>query len=157
EMCTPTGAALLAATVTDWGPLPRLVVERVGCGAGGRDLDELPNLLRLVLGRPAGSAADGTGPSLDPVGAAVLLETNVDDLDPRLWADVLDRLLGAGASDAWLSPILMKKGRPAHTLHALCPAERVDAVRDAIFLGTSTLGVREQPVAKTALEREQGE
>jgi uncharacterized protein (TIGR00299 family) protein len=144
EMCTPTGAALLAATVTDWGPLPALTPTRVGVGAGGRDPAELPNVLRLVLGTAA-----------EPQGA-VLLETNVDDLDPRLWPDVLDRLLAAGASDAWLTPILMKKGRPAHTLHALCPLETVAAVRAEIFRRTSTLGVRDSPVGKTALDRETG-
>jgi uncharacterized protein (TIGR00299 family) protein len=144
EMCTPTGAALLAATVTGWGPLPDLVPTRTGVGAGGRDPAELPNVLRLVLGEPTGD----TG--------AVLLETNVDDLDPRLWPDVLDRLLAAGASDAWLSPILMKKGRPAHTLHALCPLSTVAAVRTEIFRRTSTLGVREIPVGKTALQRRTG-
>jgi uncharacterized protein (TIGR00299 family) protein len=146
EMCTPTGAALLAATVTGWGPLPALVPDRIGVGAGGRDPAELPNVLRLVLGTPAEEAPD----------VAAVLETNVDDLDPRLWPDVLDRLLAAGASDAWLTPILMKKGRPAHTLHALCPLGTVDAVRAEIFRRTSTLGVRESRVGKTALARETG-
>lgn len=146
EMCTPTGAALLAATVTDWGPLPALTPVRVGYGAGGRDLAELPNVLRLVLGEPSRAA-----------GAAVLLETNVDDLDPRLWPDVLERLFAAGASDAWLTPILMKKGRPAHTLHALCPPDAVGPVRAEVFVRTSTLGVRELIVGKTALDRSTGE
>jgi hypothetical protein len=146
EMCTPTGAALLAAAVTEWGPLPALVPARVGVGAGGRDPAELPNVLRLVLGTPAATEPE----------VAVVLETNVDDLDPRLWPDVLDRLFAAGASDAWLSPILMKKGRPAHTLHALCPLGTVDAVRAEIFRRTSTLGVRELRVGKTALARQTG-
>jgi uncharacterized protein (TIGR00299 family) protein len=145
EMCTPTGAALLAAAVTGWGPLPSLTPSRVGVGAGGRDPAELPNVLRLVVGEKAG-----------PPETAVMLSTNVDDLDPRLWPDVLDRLLAVGASDAWLSPILMKKGRPAHTLHALCPHETVDAVRAEIFRRTSTLGVRAVEVAKTALDRDTG-
>jgi pyridinium-3,5-bisthiocarboxylic acid mononucleotide nickel chelatase len=145
EMCTPTGAALLAAAVTGWGPLPSLTPSRVGVGAGGRDPAELPNVVRLVVGEKAG-----------PPATAVVLSTNVDDLDPRLWPDVLDRLLAVGASDAWLTPILMKKGRPAHTLHALCPHETVDAVRAEIFRRTSTLGVRAVEVAKTALDRDTG-
>lgn len=145
EMCTPTGAALLAATVAGWGPLPPMVPVRTGVGAGGRDPAELPNVLRLVLGD---SAAEGR--------SALLLETNVDDLDPRLWPDVLERLFAAGASDAWLSPILMKKGRPAHTLHVLCPAGAVAAVRREVFTRTSTLGIREQPVGKSVLDREAG-
>lgn len=146
EMCTPTGAALLAATVTEWGPLPPMVPVRTGTGAGGRDPTELPNVLRLVLGEPATAA-----------GTAVVLETNVDDLDPRLWPDVLERLLVAGASDAWLSPILMKKGRPAHTLHVLCEPAAVEAVRAEVFVRTSTLGVRELTVGKSALDRAAGE
>jgi len=145
EMCTPTGASLLAAAVSRWGPLPQLVPVRTGVGAGGRDPAELPNVVRLVLGRPVGAPT-----------TVVVLATNVDDLDPRLWPDVLDRLLAAGASDAWLTPILMKKGRPAHTLHALCPHETVDAVRAEIFRRTSTLGVRSVEVGKTALDRDAG-
>jgi uncharacterized protein (DUF111 family) len=85
--------------------------------------------------------------------APLLLETNVDDLDPRLWPNVLAALLEAGASDAWLTPILMKKGRPAHTLAALVAADRADAVRAAIFRNTSTIGLREIPLGKTALDR----
>lgn len=146
EMCTPTGAALLAATVTDWGPLPQMTITAVGAGAGSRELTEIPNVLRLVLGEPL----DGPAP-----GSALLLETNVDDLDPRLWPDVLDRLLAAGAADAWLTPILMKKGRPAYTLHALCPDDALEEVRRTIFARTSTIGLRVTEIGKHALEREQ--
>ena len=156
EMCTPTGAALLAAAVTGWGPLPPMTPTGTGYGAGGRDPAELPNLLRLVLGEP-GPAPTATAPS-GPVdaGGPLLLEANVDDLDPRLWPDVLERLLAAGASDAWLTPILMKKGRPAHTVHVLCGADRAAAVRAEVFTRTSTIGLREIRVGKTALDRELG-
>jgi uncharacterized protein (TIGR00299 family) protein len=143
EMCTPTGAALVRDRVTRFEPMPRMRVTRVGVGAGGRDAEELPNVVRLVLGEPDGA----------PAPQAVLLETNVDDLDPRLWPGVLDRLLGAGASDAWLTPILMKKGRPAHTLSVLCPADALPAVQAAVFATTSTIGLRQTPVGKVALER----
>jgi hypothetical protein len=143
EMCTPTGAALLAARVDEWTALPPLRVQRVGTGAGGRDPEELPNVVRLVLGEPA--EPQGAGP--------VVLESNVDDLDPRLWPGVLDGLFAAGASDAWLTPILMKKGRPAHTLSALCRPEVVADVQAVVFASTSTIGMRIVPVAKVALER----
>ena len=86
-------------------------------------------------------------------GGPVVLETNVDDLDPRLWPGVLDALFAAGASDVWLTPILMKKGRPAHTLSVLCRPEAVAAVRAAVFAQTSTIGLRVVPVGKVALER----
>ena len=87
-------------------------------------------------------------------GAPVVLETNVDDLDQRLWPGVLARLIEAGAVDAWLTPILMKKGRPAYTLSALVPADAVAAVRRVVFVETSSIGVREHTVAKHALDRD---
>jgi pyridinium-3,5-bisthiocarboxylic acid mononucleotide nickel chelatase len=144
EMCTPTGAALLAEHVAAWESLPPMRVQRVGVGAGGRDPEELPNVVRLVLGEPVAGADDA---------AAVVLETNVDDLDPRLWPGVLEELLAAGASDAWLTPILMKKGRAAHTLAVLCRPDAVPAVRAAVFATTSTIGLRTVAVGKVALDR----
>jgi pyridinium-3,5-bisthiocarboxylic acid mononucleotide nickel chelatase len=143
EMCTPTGAALVAARVDAWTTLPPMVVERIGTGAGGRDPVELPNVVRLVLGTPHEPVSSGT----------VVLEANIDDLDPRLWPGVLDALFAAGASDAWLTPIVMKKGRPAHTLSALCRPDTVRAVEAALFATTSTIGLRSVPVGKRALER----
>jgi hypothetical protein len=91
-----------------------------------------------------------------PGGTAVVLEANVDDLDPRLWPGVLDTLFAAGASDAWLTPILMKKGRPAHTLSVLCGPDRLAAVQAVVFAATSTIGLRVLPVGKVALERTTG-
>jgi pyridinium-3,5-bisthiocarboxylic acid mononucleotide nickel chelatase len=82
-----------------------------------------------------------------------VLEANVDDLDPRLWPTVLDALLAAGAADAWLVPILMKKGRPAHVLSVLTRAGNAAALRDLVFALTSTIGLRETPVARWALDR----
>jgi len=143
EMCTPTGAALVAARVDEWTTLPPMRLGRVGTGAGGRDPAELPNVVRLVLGEPAEPQPAGT----------VVLETNVDDLDPRLWPGVLDALFAAGASDAWLTPILMKKGRAAHTLSALCRADAVADVQAAVFATTTSIGLRVVPVGKVALER----
>jgi hypothetical protein len=144
EMCTPTGAALVATFVDEWTALPPMRVQRVGVGAGGRDPEELPNVVRLVLGEPAAQPAPPT---------PVVLEANVDDLDPRLWPGVLDTLLAAGASDAWLTPILMKKGRPAHTLSVLCRPDVVPDVQAAVFATTSTIGLRVVPIGKVALER----
>jgi pyridinium-3,5-bisthiocarboxylic acid mononucleotide nickel chelatase len=144
EMCTPTGAALVAHLVGEWTTLPPMRVERVGTGAGGRDPAELPNVVRLVLGAPS-----------DPEPGPVVLETNVDDLDPRLWPGVLDAVFAAGASDAWLTPILMKKGRPAHMLSALCRPEAVPQVQAAVFATTSSIGLRVVPVGKVALDRSQ--
>jgi uncharacterized protein (TIGR00299 family) protein len=159
ELCTPTGAALLTAMADDWGAQPAMVVSEVGVGAGGRDPEGHANVVRLLLGEPfealAGARSSITGGSSSPTsGSAVLLETNVDDLDPRIWPVVIAALLEAGASDAWLTPILMKKGRPAHMLSVLVAADRADDVRREIHRQTSTIGMREQAVGKHELERE---
>jgi uncharacterized protein (TIGR00299 family) protein len=137
ECATPTGAAILATVVTDWGELPPLVIDRVGYGAGQRNPTEVANVLRLVVGESVGQ----------PTGT-VLLETNVDDLDPRVWPYAIQRLLDTGAHDAWLTPIIMKKGRPAHTLSVLCPSQRAAALRAVIFHETSSIGLRESTVTK---------
>ena len=160
ELCTPTGAALLATLATSYGPQPPMAVEAIGVGAGGRDPDTHANVLRLFVGsgfevvpEEATEEPSRRARELAPQ-PPMLLETNVDDLDPRLWPHVLRTLLDIGASDAWLSPILMKKGRPAHTLHVLVAGDKVDPVRREIFRQTSTIGVREVGLAKTALDRE---
>ena len=143
ELCTPTGAALLSAWVDAWGPQPAMTVRAVGVGAGSKDFPEAPNVVRLFVGDPSDRAEV----------TAVLYETNVDDLDPRLWPAVLARLLAAGAADAWLTPILMKKGRPAYTLSVLVRPEVAPSVRAVIFTETSAIGLRETTVAKCALQR----
>jgi len=144
ELTTPTGAALLVVLADAFGPQPAMAVETVGVGAGGRDPEGHANVVRLLVGAPGAEAARG----------ALVIEANVDDLDPRLWPDVIAALLAAGASDAWLTPILMKKGRPAHTLHVLVGSDAATTVRREIFRQTSTIGVREQTFAKHALDRE---
>lgn len=143
ESCTPTGAALLTTSATSYGGQPAMSVDTIGVGAGARDPASHANVLRVLVGVSTVSP-----------GRALLLEANIDDLDPRLWPDVIAALLAAGASDAWLTPILMKKGRPAHTLTALVPETGADAVRTEIFRQTSTIGLRESPVGKSALDRE---
>lgn len=137
EGTTPTGAALLATLVTEWGELPPLVVNHVGYGAGQRNPNEKANAMCIVIGDPVHQPPD-----------SVLLETNVDDLDPRVWPYVIERLLAAGAYDAWLTPIIMKKGRPAHTLSVLAPAQRAADLRTIVFRETSSIGVRESTVPK---------
>lgn len=143
ESCTPTGAALLTTLADEWGPQPPMTVDVIGLGAGARDPETHANVLRLFVG-------SGGDPGEHPL----LIECNIDDLDPRVWPSVIAALLDAGASDAWLTPILMKKGRPAHTLSVLTGGAAADAVRGAIWRHTSTIGAREVPVTKRALDRE---
>ncbi len=147
ELCTPTGAALLTELATSWGAQPSMSVERIGVGAGTRDPEGYANVLRLLV-----STSSTEGISDQPT--ALLIETNVDDLDPRVWPSVIATLLESGASDAWLTPILMKKGRPAHTLSVLVRSDLAAGVRTAIFRHTSTIGLRESPLGKHALDRE---
>jgi uncharacterized protein (TIGR00299 family) protein len=147
ELATPTGMAVVRALSGACEDLPSMVVEAVGVGAGGRDRPDRPNVTRVFLGTATGAA----GASADDV---VLLEANVDDLDPRLWPGVLSGLLADGALDAWLVPILMKKGRPAHTLCVLCPPDRVAGLRARIFRDTSTLGLREGGRRRAVLDRD---
>ena len=148
ELATPTGMALLTALAQESGDLPAMSVRAVGVGAGTRDVPGRANVVRVVLG----DRGDPAGPADDPVIMSVL-ETNVDDMDPRVWPTVLASLLSAGAADAWLVPIVMKKGRPAHTLAVLTSVHRRDALRRLIFELTSTIGVREVAVTRMALDR----
>ncbi|MFK0169615.1 nickel pincer cofactor biosynthesis protein LarC [Streptomyces sp. NPDC090306] len=149
EAATPTGVALLLSLCDGWGALPPLRLLAAGSGAGTRDLPAVPNVVRVVLGTPTAGPAGAAVPAQE-----VVVSANVDDLDPRVWPHVLTRLLQAGAADAWLTPILMKKGRPAHTLSALCAPPVLEAVRETITAETSTIGTREHRVEKHALERE---
>ncbi len=145
ELTTPTGAALLRAFATGFGTLPPMTLRRTGIGCGTRDIG-LPNVCRLLVGEPLGSA-----PGSDE---AVLLETNIDHLTPEELAVAADRLRDAGALDVWQTPIVMKKGRTATLLSLL--AAPADAARLAALAiaETGTLGVRTLPVARTLAERD---
>ena len=144
ELCTPTGAALLAHWVTTWGSQPMMTVDQIGTGCGTADFSSHANVLRVFIGILHEAS----------LAQAVQYETNVDDLDPRLWPEILQRLLDVGASDAWLTPIIMKKGRPAYKLSVLLKAAAAADVREVIFTETSAIGLREMYVGKHALDRQ---
>ena len=150
ELATPTGVAILAEFATASGPMPPVAVTATGVGLGSRDLAEHPNVLRLVVGtEPAATHRNDDGDD-----GWLVLEANVDDLDPRLWPAVLAKLLETGAGDAWLTPIVMKKGRAAHTVSVLVAPDRADAAARVLFTESSTIGVRTTRVGKRALDRE---
>ena len=149
ELTTPTGMALVTTLGSGCEDLPSMALEASGSGAGTRDVPGRPNVTRVLVGERDESAA-----TVAPVGTpAAVIEANVDDLDPRLWPGVITRLLAAGAQDAWLVPIVMKKGRPAHTLHVLCAPDAAPRLREMIFAQTSTFGVRQATTAKFMLPR----
>jgi len=141
EQVTPTGAAILT-TVAAFHQ-PPMTVERVGYGAGEADLS-IPNVLRVWIGQPTGAEREKVG----------VLETNIDDMNPQLYDHVLDRLFAAGALDALLVPVIMKKGRPGVKLEVLCrPADEL-ALAEIVFRETSTLGVRVRTADRIVLDRE---
>ncbi len=141
ELSTPTGLAILTALGEQRTQLPAMTMRGVGIGAGTRDPQERANVVRLVLGERS------------PADHSILLETNIDDMDPRLWPDVIAKCIAAGANDVWLTPIIMKKGRPAHTLSVLCTAATMEALQQVVFEHTSSIGMRVSEVGKMALER----
>ena len=135
ELTTPTGAAILAANAERFGPLPPMRIASTGFGAGSRELDGLPNCTQVVVGEAiAAEPAPG-----QPV---ALLETNVDDATGEVLAHAVEALLAAGAHDAWITPVVMKKGRPGHTVSVLVDPVLMDAVRAVLESETGTLGVR---------------
>jgi len=145
ELVTPTGAALVAALATAYGPLPAMTLESTGYGAGARDTDERPNVVRAIVGVTA------DGPTRRP---AVLLACNLDDLSPELVPDAAEACTDAGALDVWVAPVQMKKGRPGMVLSAIARPDREAAVAEAMLRSTSTLGVRTSALHRYELDRE---
>jgi len=146
EFITPTGAALAAEFGVSFGPMPRLKVEKIGYGIGSRDLPTRPNVLRAVLGELEEVPAY-------EVDAITRIETNIDDLSPEITGAVLGKLLDAGALDAFLTPVQMKKNRPGIQLTVLCEDSMVSRIADLIFTETSSFGIRMDPVQRLKLER----
>lgn len=146
ELVTPTGAALVAALAEGYGPLPAMTLGAVGYGAGARDLDSLPNVVRAIVGegRPAEAAAA-------PIS---LVEANLDDLLPELLPDAAGACFAAGAVDVWTTPAHMKHGRPGFVLSALARPGDEAAVAEAVLRETSSLGVRIAHLERWELERE---
>ena len=144
ELVTPTGAALLTALASNIGETIQLRTESTGYGAGTRDVEQVPNLLRVEIGE---RVAD---PRTD---FPVLLETNIDDMTPEIYGYLIDRLLEAGARDAFLTPVIMKKGRPGIQLTVLADPNKETELTELIFSETTTLGIRRLPVQRHILER----
>jgi hypothetical protein len=150
ELATPTGVAVLVALAERFGALPAMTVERVGYGAGTADPKGRPNVVQVVVGTATEESATPA-----PGRAAVELAANVDDVTGEVLAHVIAALLAAGAHDAWATPIVMKKGRPAHTVHALVDPSAVDAVAAVLLAETGSLGVRATTVARWPQRREE--
>ena len=136
-MVTPTGAAIVT-TLAEFNR-PPLNLEKVGYGAGNRNPDEYPNIMRVWIGEaPAGDGPEGM----------VLLETNIDDMNPQIYDYVMERLFAQGALDVWFTPIQMKKNRPAVMLSVLAPDNAEPRLSETVMRETSTLGIRVRPVSR---------
>lgn len=146
ELTTPTGAALLSALGTGFGPLPAMTVTASGFGAGTRDLDGRPNAVQVVIG----TAAPREAPEGQPV---ALLEANLDDATGEVLAHAVAALLAAGAHDAWLTPVVGKKGRPGHVISALVDPAIAGAVRSVLVSETGSLGVRRSDLLRYVAPR----
>jgi len=142
EATTPTGAAILTTAVERFEPQGSMVAQRVGYGIGRRD-GPLPNVLRLVVTAPGPARRE----------ELALLECNIDDMSPEFYPHLLDRLLAGGARDAWITSLVMKKGRPGILVSVLCEDRHEPTLTGLLFAETTTLGVRCRSVSRTALER----
>ena len=157
ETCTPTGAALLAELASATGQMPAGIIKAISRGAGGRDPASHPNVLSMFLLDPSGSPAtsDSSSAIIDSeVQDSIMLATNLDDVTPEVLANTIQILLDGGADDAWLVPIIMKKGRPAHELRVLCKPTLAADLRNIICHETGTLGIRESHISKHVLPRD---
>lgn len=148
ERVTPTGAAILAALATGFGRAPAMTVTGIGCGAGTKDFEDMPNVLRVFLGE-----AD-SGFQRDEV---TVIETHIDDMNPEILGHVLERLMDAGALDAAYSPLQMKKNRPAVKLTVIARPGQRDELASLVLRETSAIGVRFYPAARLKLAREKEE
>lgn len=151
ELVTPTGAALLAEFCTRFGPMPAMSIEKIGYGAGSRDLEKAPNVLRAVLGESAEDSRRYTDGEAD---AVAVIETNIDDMNPQLFGDVMEQVLVAGALDVFLTPVQMKKNRPGTLLTVLCERNSVDALAELLLTHTTSFGVRVHEAQRRKLARE---
>jgi hypothetical protein len=152
ELVTPTGAALISTLASGFGPLPPMKVERIGYGAGAREIPGQSNLARLLLGQSAEPVRAQPGASGDEV--VSLIEANVDDMSPQLYGFFIEQALAAGALDVTCTPIQMKKDRPAIQVSVLCTPEKSDALAQMLFEQTTTIGVRIYEARRKVLERE---
>jgi len=147
ETVTPTGATLVRTIVKEFGPMPPMKVGAVGYGAGQSDWPDRPNVLRLTIGQAAESASGLTVETL------TVLACNIDDMNPQWYAPAMDAFQEAGALDVWLTPVQMKKNRPATIVEVLCRKDQANELRSLLLKHTTTLGVREHDVIRYSLDR----
>ena len=148
ELVTPTGALIISSYAKTYGPLPAMAIDRVGYGAGTRDLGAVPNVLRVVIGERSEGTTTAAGDS-----TVVEIVCEIDDMNPQIFPTVTDQLFGVGALDVYLTAVQMKKGRPGTLLTVLAPTSAQRAITELLFRETTTIGVRFHVVERETLER----
>jgi uncharacterized protein (TIGR00299 family) protein len=146
ELVTPTGAAIIATVCSEYGPLPKMELQQTGYGAGTRQYEKFPNVLRVLIGETEGRSVNDE--------RLWMIETNVDDMSPQVFGHVMERAFELGALDCYFTPIQMKKDRPGVLLSVLCRPEDKESLTEMLFAETTTLGVRSYEVERRSLERE---
>ena len=161
ELITPTGAAIIATVCEEFGQIPKIIIEKTAYGAGTRDYNDFPNVLRLIIGEEEkgrkgeeeirSKIKDLRSKTKDQL---ILLETNIDDLSPEILGFVMEKAFEFGCLDCWFTPIQMKKNRPATMISILCGNEKAEVFKELLFTETSTLGIRISRIERECLERE---
>lgn len=154
ELVTPTGAALITTLSQEFGVMPQMRLDRVGYGAGTRDLEQRPNLLRLCLGEKMSNSGSYTTHHHTETDSVEIIETNVDDMSPEITGYVTSQLFEHGALDVFLTPTFMKKGRPATQITVLCPTTHRDQLIELLLTETTTFGVRLSSANRVKLRRD---
>ena len=154
ELVTPTGAALITTLSQEFGVMPQMRLDRVGYGAGTRDLEQRPNLLRLCLGEKTSDSHSHTTHHHAETDSVDIIETNVDDMSPEITGYVTTQLFANGALDVFLTPTFMKKGRPATQITVLCPTTHRDKLIELLLMETTTFGVRLSSADRVKLRRD---
>ena len=149
ELITPTGAAIISTLCDSYGPIPEMSVEQTAYGAGTRQYEKFPNVLRVIVGESEKQEHRSTNHE-----QLTLIETNIDDMSPQILGFVMERAFELGALDCWFAPIQMKKNRPATMISILCEADKKDVLTRLLYTETTTIGVRIQHVARECLDRE---
>ena len=145
ELLTPTGALLVTSYADSYGPIPAMRLGKIGYGAGSRDFPETPNVLRVLIGE-----ADSTAPSH----SVVVIEADIDDMNPQIFGVLMDRLLAEGALDVFYTPIQMKKNRPGTLLSIVATPDARERLTSIVFRETTTIGVRYREMTRECLDRE---
>ncbi len=153
ELVTPTGALVITGYARSYGPMPAMTVQKIGYGAGTRDREGAPNVLRVVIGERAEAAGVSATAGADGHESVVRIECDIDDMNPQLFGPVGDRLTAEGALDVFLTPVVMKKGRPGTLVTVLAPEDRRARLCEVLFRETTTIGVRFDVVQRETLER----